>query len=177
MRSAEQAGLPSTVSTVPDPLLVRAWSDAPSVPVLKIAHGAPLRSVPKPTCWNGSFANVATNSRERPAEYVAVVPSSVPSTASVTATDRGRPARTPRCARPTRRERRPGERRIDRRRELDLTVTRVAPPPRTAKFVPAEKSAVVVSVATNAGTANVAGASASGGEVAAFPARSVDVTR
>src|SRR5437870_713079 len=63
------------------PNAVRAYSAPPDM-VLKIAQGALLRSVPRPAFWNGSPENVATNSRERPGVYRAVVLASPPSTVS-----------------------------------------------------------------------------------------------
>src|SRR6266850_1450113 len=51
-----------------EPLLVRAYSLPSPTFVLNIAYGAVSNVVPKPACWNGSPANRATNSSERPGE-------------------------------------------------------------------------------------------------------------
>ena len=55
---------------------------AAAEPVLNIAHRAELKSSANPACWNASPVNVATNSRERPGVYRAVVRANAPSTVS-----------------------------------------------------------------------------------------------
>ena len=68
--SCSSSGSTSAIAVfiaVPPGANVRAYrptgSDPP--PVLNMAHGPSLKSVPKPTCWNASAVNVAAKSSKR----------------------------------------------------------------------------------------------------------------
>src|SRR3954454_16999537 len=71
-------GIGVSIVVLPDAL--RARKAPPVDPVLKMAQGGALRSVPNPACWNAAPPKVATNSMECPGEKVALVARSVPST-------------------------------------------------------------------------------------------------
>ena len=173
-----RSGAERRVECCAEPLFVRAFSVVPSEPVLKIAHGAALRSVPKPTCWNDSLANVATNSSDAPGVYVAVVPTSVPLTVSRPATDRRGTARVHGVARPAAPAARSRELGADRGRELDLTVAGVRDHRARRPRCRPQKSAAVVSRRDERRHGERRRRRrAAPATSALLPARSVDVTR
>src|SRR5690349_6499557 len=68
---------PSDTSELP---LLRAYTASPAVPLPTVTHGAPNAApVARPTFWNGSPRNVATNSIELPGPKVALLVRPYPS--------------------------------------------------------------------------------------------------